>query len=179
MRRHLAIATAALLAVGAMILLPAAAQASVYPPSDSVVVSAASAQPGGSVQVSVKDGTFRADEDLTITTTGENGGGVTYGMLRTAIGTATYGDARATSAGGMTPVTVTFPANASGVYTIAVFSPSSPGATATVTIGALSATGLNASSTMGLWIGGGALVLAGAVIAVAVAVRRVQAHADA
>ncbi|MEN2740547.1 cell wall protein [Microbacterium sp. X-17] len=176
MKRLLATAAASLL-LSAMTAfgIAGAAQAAVYPPSDSIVVSSTTVEPGGSIVVRIKDGTFGSGEQLTVTTTGERGTDVSYALVRFDSTTSTYRDARANAAGGAGPITVTFPSGASGVYTIAVFSPSSPGVTATITVGTLPVTGFNASSTVGLWVGGGALVLAGAVVAIAVAVRRVQA----
>jgi uncharacterized iron-regulated membrane protein len=181
MKRLLATAAATLLLTAVTALgIAGAAQASVYPPSDAIVVSSTTAEPGGSVTVTVKDGTFGSGEALTVTTTGEHGSGVTYSsFVRFETSTSTYRGARASTAGGAGPITVTFPSDASGVYTIAVFTPSSPGVTATITVGTLPVTGFNAANTLGIWIGGGALVLAGAVVAVAVAVRRAQERADA
>lgn len=180
MKRLFASAAASLLLAATIALGAAgAAQASIYPPSDSIVASSTTVQSGGSVRISAKSGTFAATEPLTITTTGENGRQVQYGIVRLENSTATYRDAVSNADGGLAPLTVTFPRDAAGVYTIAIFSPSSPGGTVSVTVGGLSATGLNASSTLGIWIGGGALVLAGAVVAIAVAVRRMQDAADA
>ena len=65
---------------------------------------------------------------------------------------------------------ITLPANASGVYNIAAISATSAGGAASASIvGAdgLPSTGGNSDQLLGVWIGGGALVLAGAVIVIA------------
>ncbi len=142
---RLRVAGATLLLSASLVLGAAgAAQATSYPPSDSIVTSSATADPGTAVRISAKPGTFAAGEPLTVTTTGENGRAVTYGLVRLDSPSATYRDARATADGGMAPLTVSFPSDAAGVYTIAVFSPSSPGGTTTVTVGGVAATGASA-----------------------------------
>jgi len=172
--------TAVSLVVSALAVaaVPLAAHASAYPPADSTRVSSAVVEPGGSVDVTVAEATFAPGEPVTITTTGENASAVAYGTLRLAPSTATYHDARANAAGGLDPVAISFPENAAGVYTIAVFSASSPGDTVTVTTAGLASTGTNPASALGIWIGGGALVLAGVVVAVAIVVRRARERAD-
>lgn len=171
--------------VGATLLLASAAlfatalPAQAYPPDDAVSVSRASVDPGGSVELAVADDTFTPGEQLTITVRGEDASEVTFGLIRTAVETNTYASARANASGGLDPLPVTFPANAAGVYTIAVFSASSPGDTVTVTVGSLSVTGFNSQSLLGLWVGGGALVLAGAVVLIAALVARRRREADA
>ena len=160
----------AALAAGAVFAVPAAALA--YPADDAASVSSAVVEPGGSATLSVADGTFAANEPATITVTGENGAGATFGMVRAAVSTATYRDAVTNAQGGLDPVRITFPADARGAYTIAVFTASSPGDTVTVTVNGLSATGADFGPYLGIWIGGGALALAGGAVAVATAVVR-------
>jgi hypothetical protein len=167
------------LALATTLLLGTALPANAYPPNDAVLVSETSVDPGGSVRLSVAEDTFAPGEQLTITVRGENASGVTFGLVRTAVETKTYSDARANAAGGLDPLAVTFPANAGGAYTIAVFSPSSPGDTVTVTVGALSVTGINSQSLLGLWVGGGALVLAGVTVLAAALVARRRRSLDA
>lgn len=165
-----AVAVVAALTFGA----PAAASANAYPPIDSAQVSTAAVDPGGSVQLTVNDGVFLPGESLTITVTGNNARGITVtsGMVKFAVETLTYSDATANSAGGLDPLTLVFPEDASGAYNIAVFSSSSPGDTVTVTVGNLPVTGASSANLLGYWVGGGALLLAGGAIAVAATVHR-------
>ncbi|MGP3535835.1 cell wall protein [Microbacterium sp. RD1] len=158
------------LAAGALFAVPVAAAA--YPADDAASVSDAVVQPGGTVTLTVADGTFGANEPATITVTGENGARVTFGMVRAAVSTATYRDATTNAAGGLDPVRLTFPSDARGAYTIAVFTSSSPGDTVTVTVNGLSATGADLGPYLGLMVGGGALALAGGAVAVATTVVR-------
>ena len=162
-------ATVALTAA-AVIGVPAAASA--YPADDSARVSDAVVEPGGTVTLTVQDGTFAPEEQATITVTGENGAGATFAIVRAAVSTATYRDARTNAAGGLDPVRVTFPADARGAYTLAVFTSSSPGETVTVTVNGLSATGADFGPYVGVTIGAAALAVAGGGIAVATAVVR-------
>lgn len=155
---------------------PLAAEAStIYPPSGACAVSPAAAGAGATIALSCAAATFSANETVTITVTGENGSAASVGFVRTAISTAS---GRATSApdGSLPTVQITLPRDASGTYNIAVVSPTSVGGTATATIaaadGSLPITGMNSGSLLSLWVGGGALVLAGATIAAAIAVRR-------
>lgn len=169
----------ATLALALIAVIGVAAPAQAYPPDDAARVSSTTTEPGGTVRLSVSDGTFVPGESLTITVRGEHASGVVFGLVRTAIETSTFSGARANAAGGLDPLAVTFPSNAAGAYTIAVFSASSPGDTVTVTVGALSVTGLSAQSLLGLWVGGGALVLAGVVVLAATLVARRRREADA
>lgn len=163
----------------AALLIGTPVAAFAYPPDDAARVTQTSVDPGGSVELSVAPDVFEPGEQVTITVRGENAAGVTFAMVRTGIETKTYTDANANSAGGLDPLRVTFPADAGGAYTIAVFSPSTPGDTVTVTVGGLSVTGMDGQSLLGIWVGGGALVLAGVIIAVAATVaRHRRRHAD-
>ncbi len=161
---------AAALAVLSVFALPVAASA--YPAEDAASVSEAVVEPGGSVTLTVQDGTFAPNEPATITVTGENGAGVTFGMVRAAVSTATYRDATTNAAGGLNPVRLTFPADARGAYTIAVFTASSPGDTVTVTVNGLSATGADFGPYLGVTLGAGALAVAGGAVAIATTIVR-------
>lgn len=175
---RLAAASAVAVALTAMLtLVPATAFA--YPPDDATRVSQTSVDAGGSVEVSVAAGVFRPGEQVTVTVRGENASRVMFAMVRTALETMTYAEARANAEGGLDPLTLTFPSDAAGTYTIAVFSPSTPGDTVTVTVGGLSVTGLDGQSALGIWVGGGALVLAGGLIAVTATVARHRRRHDA
>lgn len=163
-------ALVAALSLGAIFATPAVAQA--YPADDAARVSQAVIEPGGSVSLTVADGTFGAGERATITVTGENGAGATFAMLRSAVSTATHRDAVTTAAGGLAPVRITFPADARGAYTIAVFTSSSAGDTVTVTVNGLSATGADFGPYLGVTIGAAALAVAGGAIAVVTTIAR-------
>ena len=169
------IALAATLVVGAVLAVPAAANAStIYPPSGSCTTTPATTQAGGSIAFECASETFSPDESITITVTGENGSAARIGMIKFAITTAS-GNATSEADGSLAAVDITLPSNASGTYNIAAVSSTSAGGTAAITItGAdgLPATGLDQGQTLGLWIGGGALLLAGAALAVVAAVRR-------
>ncbi|MFK4807819.1 LPXTG cell wall anchor domain-containing protein [Microbacterium sp. ZW CA_36] len=168
-------ALVATLALGAVIAVPTAASAStIYPPSGSCTTTPATAQAGGTIVFACAAETFSSDETVTITVTGENGAGASIGMVRFAITTASDTTSSAED-GSLAPIDIALPSNATGTYNIAAVSSTSAGGTAAVTItGAdgLPATGLDQGQTIGLWIGGGALLLAGAALAVVAAVRR-------
>ncbi|MFJ6651226.1 cell wall protein [Microbacterium sp. NPDC091313] len=164
------VALIAALAVGAMLATPAVASA--YPADDSARVSQAVIEPGGTVTLTVADGTFTAGEQATITVTGENGAGAAFAMVRAAVSTATHRDAVTTDAGGLAPVRIAFPSDARGAYTIAVFTRSSAGDTVTVSVTGLSATGADFGPYLGVTIGAAALALAGGAVAIVTTVAR-------
>ncbi|MFE5407292.1 LPXTG cell wall anchor domain-containing protein [Microbacterium sp. NPDC056569] len=168
-------AFAATLAVAAILAVPQAASAStIYPPSGSCTTTPATTQAGGTVSFECAAETFSPDETVTITVTGENGTAARIGMVKFAITTAST-TAPSSADGSLAAIDITLPSNATGTYNIAAVSSTSAGGTAAVTItGAdgLPATGLDQGQTIGLWIGGGALLLAGAALAVVAAVRR-------
>jgi len=170
-------ALTAALALGAVVAVPAAASAStIYPPTESCTTTPAATQAGGTIAFECAAETFSADEPVTITVTGENGADARIGMVRLAISTASS-IVRSEADGSLAPIDITLPSNASGTYNIAAVSSTSAGGTAAVTVtGAdgLPTTGLDQGQIIGLWIGGGALVLAGAVLAVVAMVRRAR-----
>lgn len=187
MTHRTARAAFALALVAAFVGLPTAAQASsIYPPTGSCTVSPAAITPGASLQFSCAANTFAANETVTITITGENGQGAAIGAVKFAISTAS-GTVRSTASGALPETQITLPGNASGVYNITAVSETSAGSTATVTStngtspsadGSLPITGLNGASLLAVWVGAGALVLAGGVLAVTAAVRRRRSHAE-
>ncbi|MBN9216098.1 MAG: cell wall protein [Microbacterium sp. SCN 70-200] len=152
-----------------------AAQASVlYPPVDACGVADVTVSAGDTISFSCQSGTFAANEAVTITVTGENGADATFAFVRMAIstGSATY---TSSATGTLPAVSITLPADAKGIYNIAAVSSGSAGGIASVTIVAadgLPTTGGDSGQLLGIWIGGGALVLAGVVVLVAVLVRR-------
>jgi hypothetical protein len=181
MKQHFrtALAVSAIVALSAL-AVPSAAQANaIYPPSGSCTVSPTTAEAGSTVRFQCEAETFSSNEAVTITVTGENGADASIGMIKFAITTAS-GDATSTATGALPAVPITLPSNASGTYNIAAVSATSAGSTAAVSVqsnGGLPATGLDSGTLVGLWIGGGALLLVGAALAIAAVVRR-KRHAD-
>jgi LPXTG-motif cell wall-anchored protein len=184
-------AAAAVLVAGAILAMPLAADAAtIYPPAN-VCSTPATAGPSGTIAFKCADGTFAPHEKVTITVEGENGAGAKIGFVAIAAVTTASGTAESTSSGALAAVPITLPSNASGVYNISAVSASSSGGTASVSISTtagsgssgssgstLPVTGIDAGSLLGVWIGGGALVLAGGAIAVATSVRRNRKHAE-
>lgn len=166
---------AALLGV-AIIGFPAAASASsIYPPTDACSIEPSTMTAGGTVVFECGGGTFGIDEPVTITVTGENGAGTTFGLVQFAISTGSY-NTTSGAAGELAGVSITLPDDASGVYNVAAVSPSSAGGISSVTIAAadgeaLPNTGGDAGA-LALWAGGGLVLLAGGAVAIAAARRR-------
>lgn len=184
-RRSPRVALIALVAMAA-IGVPGAAHAasvvdasSIYPPSGSCTTSPAAVAPGGSFDFQCAPATFSSSEQVTITVTGENGAGADIGMVRFAITTAS-GTTTSAEDGSVAALRITLPQNASGTYNIAAVSSTSAGSTAAVTVtspdGPLPITGMEAGSLIGLFVGGGALLLAGVALAVAAVLRRGRAR---
>lgn len=176
MHRLRASLAASALAVVAVLAAPAAAQASaIYPPSGSCTASPTTVSPGSATNFACDAATFSADEDVTITVTGEDGREAVIGMVRLAPSTAS-GSAVAESDGSLAGVKITFPSTARGTYNIAAISATSAGSTAAVTVtnadGSLPATGLDSGTLTGLFVGGGVLLVGGAALAVVALVRR-------
>ncbi|EZP29026.1 hypothetical protein [Microbacterium oleivorans] len=163
---------------------PAVANAStIYPPVDACSSDAAGAGPGDTVSFSCDARSFAPNEAVTVTVTGENGAGVTFAMVRTAISTASKryeSDAN----GALPAIRIVLPSDARGVYNIAAISASSTGGTASAVIDTsdssdpLVRAGFDGNQLMGLWIGAGALLAAGAVIVIAAALRRHRDRTD-
>ena len=159
----------------AILAVPMSAHAgTIYPPSNSCTTSPATTVAGGTVEFSCAAETFSGDERVTITVTGENGDAARIGMVHFTISTAS-GFAESGADGSLAPVAITLPSDSSGTYNIAAISPTSAGGTAAATIAAtdgLPTTGSDSGSLMGAWIGGGALVAAGAVLVFGALARR-------
>lgn len=155
------IASAAL-AAGLIIAAPAMAQAYTPTGSDTVTITVT-----GSGTFSF-DG-FTANASIDFTLVGENASSGSLGRVKLAVDSLTT--TKTADASGSVSVAVTLPANASGDYTLSATgeragsSAGSGGAT-------LPSTGGDSESLLGIWVGGGALVLAGATVAVATTVRR-------
>jgi len=192
MKLTLTRATAAIaLAAAALFAAPAAANAAgQYPPTPG---------PGEVVPITTPAGIFAANEPVSILLSGEDANYASLGVVRAVyvtnapIGTVT------SNADGSVGFNLVLPSTATGTYTVTMTSPSRPqgyivsfaaGSTGGVgggtgsgnasgSTGGLPATGLDSGSLLGLWVGGGALVLAGGAVAVGAAVRRQRKNADA
>lgn len=177
MRRTARLAVVSVVALAAAFAAPAAASAStIYPPTNACTTTPSTFTAGSTVQFACDADTFGSDEPVTITVTGENGASVAFGRVAFAVSTANT-LRQSTAAGALEPVSITFPDDAVGVYNVEAISPSSAGGVASasvVTDAGLPATGAESRTLLGLWIGGGALVAAGATIVVTAAVRRSQ-----
>lgn len=179
--------TAALaIAAGAALAVPTAANAYPDPPTAEV---SGLVVPGGVVTLTSPADYFVGNEAVGITITGESANGITLGMLKMAI--ETNSSLRAQAVDGDLSVNLRFPTSAAGTYDVTfVGLESGRTLTGTVTTAAagggsnaggsgLPATGLDSGSLLGLWVGGGALVLAGGAIAVGTTVRRHRNNAAA
>lgn len=153
---------AASAAVAATLVLAAPVMAQAYTPSgpDTVTITGSGTVPFSG---------FEPGAQVVFTLVGENASGATLAyakIVRDSASTTKTADST-----GAASVAVTLPANASGSYTL-----SASGARADSTAGGgsstLPSTGGDSDSLLGIWVGGGALVLAGATVAVATTVRR-------
>ena len=178
MKHSIRITAVAALVAASAFALPTAAQAdTIYPPSNACSVVPAVITPGATVTFSCSNGTFSPSEFVSVTVEGATS--VDIGFIKFAV-TSTGGTT--STAEGAVSVPISFPSNASGNYNISAVSATSAGGASTVSIGnatgggsggtSLPATGIDSSSLLGLWVGGGALVLAGGAVALTAAVRR-------
>ena len=177
MKRRLTTAVASASVAAALLLAaPVAAQAYVPTGPNTVTITVTT---NGPVPVDV----FQPGTPVTFTLVGR---GVTGANIATANLPVTSASVTKTadSSGAATAV-VTLPANPSGTYTLAASGAradsnggggsNNGGGSNGGSSNALPATGVNGESLMGIYIGGGALVLAGATVAVAAKVRRNRA----
>jgi hypothetical protein len=180
MRRTLHAISVAIVGAAMFAVAPTAASAaSLYPPVDACTTGGDGFSPGSTVGFECEAGTFTPNEPITITVTGERGDQATFAIVRADITTASV-ERTADSDGALGTVEIVLP-DARGVYNIAAVSPTSAGGTASAVIdtsaeGALPISGFDGNQLLGLWVGGGALVLAGLVVVGAAAYRR---HRDA
>ncbi|GAA3025155.1 hypothetical protein [Microbacterium dextranolyticum] len=173
-RLYTALASAAL-ATTLVFAAPAMAQAYTPTGPDTVSVTITSS---GTVPVSG----FQPGASVTFTLVGENASQASFATVK--IARESISTSRTADASGVAAVYVNLPAGASGSYTL-----SASGARADAAGGngggaggstggdtsagsTLPSTGGNSESLLGIWVGGGALVLAGATVAVAATVRR-------
>lgn len=174
------------MAIAAAALLAAPAAANAYPETPG---------PGETYAMPpVPAGVFVAGETVSILLSGEDANFASAGLVQAVyVANANIGSVEATASG--VSYSITLPSTASGSYSVLLTSPSNPGGySASLTAGAgasggsavggtstsaLPPTGFDSGSLLGLWVGGGALVLAGGAVAVAAAVHRQRRNADA
>ncbi|GAA4777672.1 hypothetical protein GCM10023351_23120 [Microbacterium gilvum] len=175
----------ATLGVAGALALSAPLTASAYTPSAPEGTTAVA--PGGTATLGF--GGFAPGETITFSLTGWNASGASLAtIVRTAVETASI--TKPAAADGSTTVDVTLPADAAGAYTVtATGGTSGASASAALDTGipvpaeagggsgdgsgsdSLSPTGGDLTS-VGLWVGGGALLLGGAAVVTATAIRR-------
>lgn len=180
------VGASAALAGALLLAAPAVAQAYVPTSPDTVTLTVTS---NGPVPVAG----FEPGASVTFTLVGV---GVTGANIATANLPVSSASVTKTADGsGSATAVVTLPANPVGSYTLAATGPRASGAggagsnpttggsTGTGTnaggSNALPATGMDANSLLGLWVGGGALALAGGAIAVGTKVRRTRQETNA
>lgn len=178
MKHKIRITAVAALVAASALALPTAAQAdTIYPPSNACSVVPTVITPGATVTFNCSNGTFTPGEFVSVTVEGNTRANVGFVKLAPV----TSNGSTTASGTGSISVPIAFPSDASGNYNITAVSETSAGGAATVSVAAstggtggdsLPATGLDSSSLLGLWVGGGALVLAGGAVALTAAVRR-------
>lgn len=162
---------ASIVAVGLLFAAPAAAQAYTPSPIITVVSDAGYTVSGNTYTFSG----FSSEATVSFTLTGENAAAGALAYARLAV--TTLPRTKTADSSGSVSVTVTLPEGATGTYIL-----TASGSIATAASGGgstLPSTGGDSDSLLGIWIGGGALVLAGATIAVGASVRRGRQQADA
>ncbi|MGR6743331.1 LPXTG cell wall anchor domain-containing protein [Microbacterium arborescens] len=171
------IKAAAASAIAAAAVFAAPAIANAYTPApvggSSVTVTA-----GGTATIAFNN--FEPNESVTGTLTGENAAAGSVAFVKFAV--TSTSTTKVANAAGEVAFQVTLPANATGEYTLTATGTVSGASTVTIAVpaaaggaggsGTLPATGGDNAALLGLWIGGGALALAGGSIAVASTVRR-------
>lgn len=179
MKNSILRAAAALSLVAVALMAPTAAHA--YPDPAVVIATPATIAPNNTSTFTTDRAPFNASEDIRITITGENANGARLAFIKTAIETNTMLTTRAVQ--GKLNVPILFPQNASGMYDLTFTGVTSgvvlrtsitvtPAGTKPPSKAGLAVTGFNSDSAAGLWIAGGALVVAGAAVGVGAAVRR-------
>ena len=175
-------AAAAISLAAAVVMAPTVANAYVDP--STAIATPSTIAPGQTSTFTTNGAPFTGDEEVLISLTGENASGATLGMVKAAVQTNT--SLRSHAKAGALAVPITFPSNASGVYNLtftgatsgtvvraqmtvssASAAPSTPPST-----GGLAKTGIDGGSMTGLWVAGGALVVAGAAVGAGAVLRR-------
>lgn len=180
------------LAAAATLAVPAVAQAYV-PTVPGASVSSVVVEPGGNVTFAVRAGTFQPGETVTITLSGQNSAGANLATANLPAQRTVLGERTAGEDGSLAPARITLPSNAVGNYEVIATSPSVPnGVRAAFSVqattvaggdnaqadasGTLPATGMDGGGLLGVWVGGGALLLAGGAIVLGRAMRRDSAE---
>ncbi|MGN7188359.1 LPXTG cell wall anchor domain-containing protein [Microbacterium enclense] len=174
-------------ALAGALLLAAPAVAEAYVPTDPNTITFEITESGP-----VGAGGFQPGAQVTGTLVGK---GIGPNNLATANLPVTAASITKTAdASGVATINVILPENPSGSYTLAVSGARADGSTGTGgtapagtggtsaggttdASGSLPATGMDANSLLGFWVGGGALVLAGATVAVVATARRNRSKA--
>lgn len=175
-------AVAALSLAAAALLTPTTANA--YTDPAVVLVTPSVPVAGGVATFTTASAAFQGDEEVLVSVTGAAANSVTLASVAVETNTSL----RSRAAGGFLNTPVRFPANAKGQYTftftgveskvvlhagVTVGEPTAVvGAPTAPANGGLAVTGFDAGSTTGLWLTGGALVTAGAAVAIGAIARR-------
>lgn len=179
MKLRLPQAIAAVTLAAGLVFAPVAANATYVPSPGPSTGSTVTIAAGGSATISFVG--FQPGEPVRFTLTGEFALSATLANVKFAVQTANLGTKAANSTGAVSP-TITLPSNATGSYTLTATGATSAASSAvTITVGdpTLPNTGGDSGQLLGLWIGGGALLLAGGGIAVATTVRRQRGQVTA
>lgn len=185
-RRFVHAAAVLALSTAAVVAVPAAASA--YSPETPTAPA-----PGITVPVTTPTGLFAPSETVTFLLSGEDANFASLAVVRAAYVSSANLGTKPANADGSTSFSVTLPDTATGRYSLMLTSSSRPqgyeviigsdgavvSGSASSGNGGLPATGMDSGSLLGLWVGGGALVLAGGAVAVGAAVQRQRRNADA
>lgn len=172
-------AVAALSLAAAALMAPTAAHA--YTDPAVVIATPSTITAGGTSTFTTDLAPFATSESIQISITGESAGGAKLAFVKAAVETNASLTTQAVQ--GKLNVPITFPTNGLGTYDltftgatsgvvlhsqITVVAPSS----ASGSKAGLAVTGIDTDNTLGLWLAGGALVVAGAAVGIGAAVRR-------
>lgn len=171
-------AVTALALAAAALMAPTAANA--YTDPAAVSVTPSNATPGGVATFTTDRAAYQGDEEIVISVTG----GAAKSITLASVATETNDSLRSKAVNGYLKTPVRFPSNAKGVYYFTFTGAKSgvvlhasvtinqPGSSTSPAKGGLAVTGFDAGSTAGLWVAGGALLVAGGAVAVGAVVRR-------
>lgn len=171
-------ATALSLAAVAL-MAPTAANAYTDP---AVVIATPSTITAGSTSTFTTDlAPYDASEEILISIRGENATGAKLAMVKTAV--ETNATLRTRAVQGKLSVPIAFPANGLGTYDLTFTGATSnvvlhsrvtvvAAGTKTPAQAGLAVTGVDGDNSVGLWLAGGALIVAGASVGIGAAVRR-------
>ena len=178
MKTKIVRAVVALSLAAAALMAPTAANA--YTDPAVISVSPSVAAPGGVATFTTDRAAYQGDEEIIVSVTG----GAAKSITLASVATETNDSLRSRAVNGYLKTPVRFPGNAKGVYYFTFTGATSglvlhssvtvtpAGSSTSPAKGGLAVTGFDADNTAGLWIAGGALVLAGGAVAVGTVVRR-------